>query len=100
MELKNELGVDNYIYLDPRVQKKMRQTSIPRKNTPFKDGIVFVIGGGNYVEYQNVQEYAKVTVSIYKIVISTVETAFEANYLWIYRNSDSYPIFTANEQAW
>jgi len=59
MELKNDLGVDSYVYLDPRVQKKMRQTSIPRKNTPFKDGIVFIIGGGNYVEYQNVQDYAK-----------------------------------------
>jgi len=37
----------------------MRQTSIPRKNTPFKDAIVFIIGGGNYVEYQNLQDYAK-----------------------------------------
>jgi len=59
MELKNDLGVENYLYFDPRVQKKMRNTSIPRKNTPFKDAIVFVIGGGNYVEYQNLQEYSK-----------------------------------------
>jgi len=59
MELKNDLGVENYLYYDPRVQKKMRQTAIPRKNTPFRDAIVFVIGGGNYVEYQNLQEYGR-----------------------------------------
>jgi len=59
MELKNDLGVENYLYFDPKVQKKMRQTAIPRKNTPFKEAIVFVIGGGNYVEYLNLQDYAK-----------------------------------------
>lgn len=32
---------------------------MPRKSTPYKEAIVFVIGGGNYVEYQNLQEYAK-----------------------------------------
>lgn len=60
MELKNDLGVDNYLYFDPKVQKKMRQSSIPRKNTPFKEAIVFIIGGGNYVEYLNLQDYSKV----------------------------------------
>jgi len=59
MEMKSDLGVENYLYFDPKVQKKMRQSSIPRKNTPFKEAVVFVIGGGNYVEYQNLQEYAK-----------------------------------------
>ena len=38
----------------------MRASAIPRKNTPFKEAIVFVVGGGNFVEYQNLQEYAKV----------------------------------------
>jgi hypothetical protein len=33
---------------------------MPRKNTPYTHAIVFVIGGGNYVEFQNLQDYAKV----------------------------------------
>lgn len=60
MEMKNDLGVDSYCYFDPKVQKKMRQSAIPRKSTPFKEAIVFVVGGGNYMEYQNLQDYAKV----------------------------------------
>jgi len=61
MELKNDtsLGIDSYCYFDPKVQKKMRQNAVPRKNTPFKEAIVFVVGGGNYVELHNLQEYSK-----------------------------------------
>jgi len=61
MEMKadSHLSVENYLYFDPKVQKKARQGSIPRKKEPFKEAIVFVVGGGNYVEYQNLQEYAK-----------------------------------------
>jgi hypothetical protein len=60
MELKGDLGVDQYQYYDPKVQKKMRNSAVPRKSTPFKDAIVFMVGGGNYIEYQNLQDYAKV----------------------------------------
>jgi hypothetical protein len=31
----------------------------PRQKTPFQEAIVFVIGGGNYAEHQNLQDYAK-----------------------------------------
>eukprot|EP01117_Protostelium_nocturnum_P005314 TRINITY_DN1934_c0_g1_i2.p1 TRINITY_DN1934_c0_g1~~TRINITY_DN1934_c0_g1_i2.p1 ORF type:complete len:631 (-),score=160.07 TRINITY_DN1934_c0_g1_i2:54-1946(-) len=58
MELKSDPQVDQFLYFDPKVGKKMK-TSIPRRNTPFKEAIVFVIGGGNYLEYQNVQEYSR-----------------------------------------
>ena len=37
--------------------------SIPRKSTPFKEAIVFMVGGGNYTEYQNLQQMAKVSLS-------------------------------------
>ena len=30
-----------------------------RTKTPFSDAIVFVVGGGNYIEYQNLQDYVK-----------------------------------------
>jgi hypothetical protein len=38
---------------------KLYKFSGIRQNQPVTDVIVFVIGGGNYVEYQNVQEWAK-----------------------------------------
>ena len=41
-----------------------RGGNIPRKNTPFNQAIVFTVGGGNYVEYQNLMDYAKVNKSI------------------------------------
>ena len=31
----------------------------PRSRTGFKEAIVFVAGGGNYVEYQNLRDFAK-----------------------------------------
>lgn len=54
MELKDAHGVENFLYLDP----KFPPNQAPRKNTPFRESIVFMVGGGNYVEYQNLQDYA------------------------------------------
>lgn len=57
------LGVeDQYEYYDPKITNPQLQNSMPRKNTPYSHAIVFVIGGGNYIEYQNLQDYAKVQV--------------------------------------
>jgi len=53
MELKETEDVKDYLYLDP----KFPMSSMPRKNTPFKEGIVFMIGGGNYLEYQNIRDF-------------------------------------------
>ena len=35
-------------------------SAIPRNKMPFQDAIVFVVGGGNYIEYQNLNDYVKV----------------------------------------
>lgn len=55
MELKEANGVEKFLYLDP----KFPAGAAPRKNTPFKDAIVFCIGGGNYSEMYNIMDYAK-----------------------------------------
>jgi len=48
---------EEYRYLDP---KSLRGGSeVPRAKTPFTDAVVFMVGGGNYIEYQNLQDYAK-----------------------------------------
>ena len=36
------------------------RSNMPRTKTPFSDAIVFVVGGGNYIEYQNLLDNAKV----------------------------------------
>lgn len=56
MDFKNSSETDDYHYFDP---KQLKLTEIPRNRAPFQDAIVFVVGGGNYIEYQNLVDYAK-----------------------------------------
>ncbi|XP_018571692.1 protein sly1 homolog [Anoplophora glabripennis] len=56
IEFKNSQEMEEYHYLDP---KQLKLTDIPRNRSPFQDAIVFIIGGGNYIEYQNLVDYAK-----------------------------------------
>ncbi|KAI9019245.1 Sec1-like protein [Phycomyces nitens] len=45
---------DDYLSFDPKLGKNSRS----RQKMAFQEAIVFVVGGGNYVEYQNLQEIA------------------------------------------
>jgi len=49
---------DEYLYYDPKAVKGSDPTKIPHNKVQFQDAIVFVVGGGNYNEYQNLLEYA------------------------------------------
>lgn len=72
MEMKNVLNVeDTYLYFDPR--SKSRGGNVTRKSTPFKEAIVFAVGGGNYVEYQNLLDYAKKMQPPRKIIYGSTE---------------------------
>ncbi|KAF9305695.1 Vesicle trafficking between the ER and Golgi [Mortierella antarctica] len=53
----NETNED-FLYFDPKVSRAAN-AKMPRTRTPFQEAIVFVVGGGNYVEYQNLNEYAQ-----------------------------------------
>lgn len=57
---QNEVSkASGYLYFDPKVSKNSRS---PRQHkVAFQEAIVFVVGGGNYVEYQNLQELATVS---------------------------------------
>lgn len=57
MDFKNSQEMEEYHYLDP---KQLKLTEIPKNRSPFQDAIVFIVGGGNYIEYQNLVDYAKV----------------------------------------
>ncbi|XP_018326803.1 protein sly1 homolog [Agrilus planipennis] len=60
MDFKNSPEMEEYNYLDP---KQLKVTDIPRNRSPFQDAFVFIIGGGNYIEYQNLVDYAKAKTS-------------------------------------
>ena len=45
----------SFLYLDP----KQHGSAAPQRRTaPFDDAVLFVVGGGNYTEYQNVTSHA------------------------------------------
>lgn len=51
---------DDYLLFDPRAGRNARPTATAqgRNRQAFTDGIVFVVGGGSYVEYTNLCEFA------------------------------------------
>lgn len=59
MELKSDQETDEYRYFDPKLLRASDSSAIPRNKTPFQEAIVFVVGGGNYIEYQNLMDYLK-----------------------------------------
>ncbi|XP_067939392.1 sec1 family domain-containing protein 1-like [Watersipora subatra] len=59
MEQKSSQEVESYRYFDPKLMR--HSESVPRNKAPATEAVVFLVGGGNYIEYQNLQDYAKGT---------------------------------------
>ncbi|GIY72740.1 sec1 family domain-containing protein 1 [Caerostris extrusa] len=59
MEMKSLPETDDYRYFDPKLLRATDSSSVPRNRSPFQDAVVFVVGGGNYIEYQNLIDYTK-----------------------------------------
>lgn len=53
---KNSQESQEYTYFDP---KSPRDPDITQRKKTFQNAIVFVVGGGNYIEYQNLVDYCK-----------------------------------------
>lgn len=49
---------DDYLLFDPRQGRTSTAKAGGKNRLAFSDAIVFVVGGGGYVEYSNLQEYA------------------------------------------
>lgn len=58
--MRQSSSTDDYYYLDPKQLKQVEQ--VPKNRTTFQDVIVFIVGGGNYIEYQNLNDYVKVII--------------------------------------
>lgn len=73
MEGKPNPEIDSYLLLDPRAPKSGAGTSGSHLQGPFKEAIVFMIGGGNYVEYGSLQELAKRQQPVKHVIYGTTE---------------------------
>uniref|UniRef100_M4BGH3 Uncharacterized protein n=1 Tax=Hyaloperonospora arabidopsidis (strain Emoy2) TaxID=559515 RepID=M4BGH3_HYAAE len=49
-EMKPNTEDDSFLYLDPKIKAN---GDVPRQRSPFREVMVFMIGGGNYNEYHN-----------------------------------------------
>ncbi|KAF5188946.1 Sec1 family transport protein sly1 [Thalictrum thalictroides] len=72
MEGRPNPEIESYLVFDPRAPKSNSGVGAHLKG-PFKEAIVFMIGGGNYVEYEGLQELAQRQQPVKHIVYGTTE---------------------------
>lgn len=70
MEGKPNPEVDSYLIFDPRAPKTGSGAQL---KGPFKEAIVFMIGGGNYVEYRSLMELAQRSQPVKHVIYGTTE---------------------------
>lgn len=58
MEMKSNPETNDYRYFDPQMLHG-NDSSVPRNKSSFPVATVFVVGGGNYKEYQIFVDYIK-----------------------------------------
>ncbi|XP_050226399.1 SEC1 family transport protein SLY1 [Mercurialis annua] len=71
VEGKPNPEIDSYLVFDPRALKPGAGST--HLKGPFKEAIVFMIGGGNYVEYGSLQELAQRQQIIKHVIYGTTE---------------------------
>ena len=71
MEGRPNPEIDSYVLYDPRAPKSSSAAS--HLKGPFKEAIVFMIGGGNYVEYGSLQELALRQQPVKHVIYGTTE---------------------------
>eukprot|EP01147_Barroeca_monosierra_P008612 gene8612-1025_t len=60
MSTKQDDLVSNYLYFDPkRVKPSKDATRLQQQSHNFEQAVVFMVGGGNYTEYQNLRDYCR-----------------------------------------
>lgn len=73
MEGKPNPEIDSYTIFDPRAPKLSSGMSSSHLKGPFKEAIVFMMGGGNYVEYGSLQELANCQQPVKHVIYGTTE---------------------------
>eukprot|EP00051_Salpingoeca_urceolata_P031156 m.10522 g.10522 ORF g.10522 m.10522 type:complete len:632 (-) comp3809_c0_seq1:25-1920(-) len=77
MECKTTELTQDYLYFDPKLLRGSGTTSVPKSRGPFDEAVVFMVGGGNYTEYQNLVDYCGRTPS--KKVVYGVSELMDAS---------------------
>lgn len=82
MELKSLQDVEDYRYFDPKMLRA-DSANVPRNKSPFQEAYVFMVGGGNYIEYQNLVDYArsKAAVAQKKIIYGCSDLVYATMFL-------------------
>ncbi|XP_008812122.2 SEC1 family transport protein SLY1-like [Phoenix dactylifera] len=78
MEGKPNPEVDSYLVFDPRAP---RSGSGAQLKGPFKEAIVFMIGGGNFVEYRSLMELAQRSQPVKHVIYGTTEVLNGAEFV-------------------
>ncbi|KAL5713843.1 Vesicle trafficking between the ER and Golgi [Ranunculus cassubicifolius] len=73
--------IDSYLMFDPRAPKSSSGAGGNHSRGPFKEAIVFMIGGGNYVEYEGLQELAQRQQPVKHIIYGTTEVLTGAHFV-------------------
>ncbi|KAH7574795.1 hypothetical protein JRO89_XS02G0005800 [Xanthoceras sorbifolium] len=74
VEGKPNPEIDSYLVFDPRAPKSSSGAgSSSHLKGPFKEAIVFMIGGGNYMEYGSLQELTKRQQPVKHVIYGTTE---------------------------
>ncbi|KAF9601769.1 hypothetical protein IFM89_022937 [Coptis chinensis] len=73
--------IESYLMFDPRAPRSSSGTGGSHLKGPFKEAIVFMIGGGNYVEYEGLQELAHRQQPVKHIVYGTTEVLTGAHFV-------------------
>ncbi|CAF4979556.1 unnamed protein product [Rotaria socialis] len=83
MESRSSPETDDYRYFDPKLLRPADSANVARNRQSFSDAIVFMIGGGNYIEYQNLQDYAKTrsTMATKRVVYGCTELVNASQFL-------------------
>ncbi len=60
MEIRQGPIQESYAYFDPKILRggSGNNADLPRAKNPFQEAVVFMVGGGNYIEYQNLMDFA------------------------------------------
>ena len=85
--MEGTLDNDDWGTLDPLSNSRGKSPS--RTKQTFVDAIVFMVGGGNYLEYENLMELAQVSLNLCNGILLTCNVIEirrkKTNHLWKYR---------------
>lgn len=75
----NPSATDDYLYFDPKATRG--SLTRPPKRDSYDEAIIFTVGGGNYYEYGNLQDWVARTGGIKKVVYGSTSLCSPAKFV-------------------